>query len=154
MAWEPDYIDKKIITLLQENARMPVKAIAEQVFLTSPSVSARIERMEEEGMIQGYQVIINPEILGYHIKAFIEVQVMPKQRKTFYPFIASFPNVLSCSSISGDYEMMLEMVFKRSEDLDDFIGNLQDFGKTRTQIVFSSPIEHRGVRPLNENETI
>lgn len=147
MAWEPDHIDKKIITLLQENARMPIKNIADQVYLTSPSVSARIERMEEEGLIQGYQVVINPEILGYHIKAFIEVQVMPKQRKTFYPFIESFPNVISCNSISGDYEIMLEMVFKRSEDLDNFIGSLQDFGKTRTQIVFSSPIEHQGVRP-------
>lgn len=151
MAWEPDHIDRKIIMLLQENARMPVKAIANKVFLTSPSVSARIERMEEEGFIQGYQVQINPEMLGYHIRAFIEVQVMPKQRKTFYPFIEQFSNILSCNSISGDFEMILEMVFKRSEDLDDFIGSLQDFGKTRTQIVFSSPIEHRGVRPIDKD---
>lgn len=152
MAWEPDHIDKQIIRLLQENARMSVKAIANQVFLTSPSVSARMERMEEEGFIQGYQVQINPEMLGYHIRAFIEVQVMPKQRKTFYPFIEEFPNILSCNSISGDFEMMLEMVFKKSEDLDDFIGSLQDFGKTRTQIVFSSPIEHRGIRPIDREK--
>jgi len=152
MAWEPDDVDKKIISLLQENGRMSIKNIAEQVYLTSPSVSARIERMEAEDLIQGYQALVNPEILGYHIKAFIEVQVMPKQRKTFYPFIETFPNILTCSSISGDYEMMLEMVFKRSEDLDDFIGSLQEFGKSRVQIVFSTPLERRGVRTIVENE--
>ena len=42
-----DKIDKKIITLLQQNARMPLKALAENVFLSSPAVSARIERLEK-----------------------------------------------------------------------------------------------------------
>ena len=43
-----DKIDKKLITLLQNNARMPLKALAENVFLSSPAVSARIERLEKE----------------------------------------------------------------------------------------------------------
>lgn len=47
-----DRIDKKIITLLQKNARMPLKALAEQVFLSSPAVSARIERLERSRLSQ------------------------------------------------------------------------------------------------------
>ena len=54
-----DKIDKKIITLLQQNARMPLKALAENVFLSSPAVSARIERLEKEEIIEGYEVKIN-----------------------------------------------------------------------------------------------
>ena len=46
-----DKIDKKLITLLQNNARMPLKALAENVFLSSPAVSARIERLEKEEII-------------------------------------------------------------------------------------------------------
>ena len=50
-----DKIDKKLVTLLQENARMPLKSLAEQVFLSSPAVSARIERLEKEGIITSYE---------------------------------------------------------------------------------------------------
>ena len=59
-----DKIDKKIITLLQQNARMPLKALAENVFLSSPAVSARIERLEKEEIIEGYEVKINQLKLG------------------------------------------------------------------------------------------
>ena len=50
-----DNIDRKILTILQQNARTPLKVIAEQVFLSSPAVSARIERLEAAGYILGYQ---------------------------------------------------------------------------------------------------
>ena len=49
MRHELDHIDAKILNLLRENARMPLKEIAEHVFLSSPAVSARIERLEKEG---------------------------------------------------------------------------------------------------------
>ena len=54
MRHELDHIDAKILNLLRENARMPLKEIAEHVFLSSPAVSARIERLEKEGYITGY----------------------------------------------------------------------------------------------------
>ena len=69
-----DKIDKKLITLLQNNARMPLKALAENVFLSSPAVSARIERLEKEEIIEGYGVKINQIKLGYHITAFINLE--------------------------------------------------------------------------------
>ena len=66
-----DKIDKKLITLLQNNARMPLKALAENVFLSSPAVSARIERLEKEEIIEGYEVKINQIKLGYHITCLL-----------------------------------------------------------------------------------
>ena len=91
-----DKIDKKIITFLQQNARMPLKALAENVFLSSPAVSARIERLEKEEIIEGYEVKINQLKLGYHITAFINLEVAPVQKPDFYPFIKSCPNVVEC----------------------------------------------------------
>ena len=61
-----DKIDKMLITLLQKDARMPLKALAEKVFLSSPAVSARIERLEKEQIIEGYEVKVNQLKLGYH----------------------------------------------------------------------------------------
>ena len=59
-----DKVDKKIIQILQKNARTPLKEIAAQVFLSSPSVSARIEKLEHEGVIIGYTARVNPQCLN------------------------------------------------------------------------------------------
>ena len=56
-----DDIDKKLISLLQQNARMPLKVMAEQVFLSSPAVSARIERLVKEGIINSYEAKVNKD---------------------------------------------------------------------------------------------
>ena len=135
-----DKIDKKIITLLQQNARMPLKALAEKVFLSSPAVSARIERLEKEEIIEGYEVKINQLKLGYHITAFINLEVAPVQKPEFYPFIESIPNVIECNCVTGNYSMLMKVAFPSAIELDGFIGQLQHFGKTQTQIVFSTPV--------------
>ena len=137
MRHELDHIDEQIIRLLHENARTPLKAIASQVFLSSPAVSARIERLEKAGIITGYNAIINPAELGYHIKAFINLEVKPGQKKDFYPYIKSCDNVIECNCVTGEYA------------IDHFIGELQKFGSTKTQIVFSTSVPHRGI-PLSD----
>jgi len=140
-----DHIDEAIIKLMQENARIPLKAIAEKVFLSSPAVSARIEFLEKSGIILGYQAQINPLYFGYHIKAFINLEVEPYQKKEFYPYIKACSNVIECNCVTGDYAMLIEVLFPSTVDLDLFIGQLQKFGRTRTQIVFSTSVEHRGI---------
>ena len=67
MEKELDNIDKSIIRILQENARTPVKDIAKEVFLSSPAVSARIERLEKRGILTGYHATVYPLLFGYHI---------------------------------------------------------------------------------------
>ena len=140
-----DKIDKKLVTLLQDNARLPLKALAEQVFLSSPAVSARIERLEEEGIIQGYEAKINQLKIGYHITAFINLEVAPARKPEFYPFIQDCPSVVECNCVTGNYSMLLKVVFPSTMELDAFIGQLQQFGRTSTQIVFSTPVQTRGI---------
>lgn len=140
-----DKIDKKIITLLQENARMPLKALAENVFLSSPAVSARIERLEKDEIISGYGVKINQIKLGYHITAFINLEVAPSQQEEFYPFVRECFNVVECNHVTGNYSMLLKVIFPSTMELDTFVGKLQRFGRTSTQIVFSTPVESRGI---------
>ena len=82
-----DNIDRKILTILQENARTPLKVIAEQVFLSSPAVSARIERLEASGMIMGYQAQLSAAQMGYQIKAFISLDLEPVRKTECYPYV-------------------------------------------------------------------
>ena len=141
-----DSIDKQIIDMLQHNARTPLKTIAEKVFLSSPAVSTRIEHLEKQGIIKGYTATIDKEQLGYHITAFINLEMEPIQKQDFYPWISEVPNVLECNCVTGDYSMLLKVAFPSTVDLDVFIGKLQQFGKTSTQIVFSTAVEHRGIK--------
>lgn len=140
-----DSIDKRIINILQKNARTPIKDIAKEVFLSSPAVSARIEKLEKSGIIIGYHAQINPFLFGYNIRAFINLEVEPNQKKEFYPFIQAIPNVIECNCVTGDYSMLISVVFQTTVQLDHFINELQNFGRTKTQIVFSTSVEHRGI---------
>lgn len=140
-----DEADRKIIELLQKNARTSLKEIASEVFLSTPSVSARISRLEQDGYILGYHAQVDPMLLNYHIKAFINLEVEPVQKPVFYPFIEKIPNVVECNCVTGDYSMLIETLFQTTAELDHFINELQQFGRTKTQIVFSTSVAQRDV---------
>jgi len=140
-----DNIDAKLITIMQKNARLPLKQIAEMVYLSSPAVSARIESLEKQGIITGYMATVDQIKLDYHITAFINLEMTPKQKPEFYPFIRQCPNVLECNCVTGMYAMLIKVAFKSTVELDAFIGQLQRFGNTFTQIVFSTSVQPRGI---------
>ena len=140
-----DSIDLKLLSLLQKNARMPLKQLAEQVYLSSPATAARLDRLEKEGIISGYRAEINLKKLGFPVIAFINLELRPDQKPEFYPFICSHPNVLECSCVTGHFAMHIKVAFDTTENLDQFIGLIQKYGSTETQIVFSTPQEPRGV---------
>ena len=148
-----DTVDEKILTLMQSNARITIKDIAAQVYLSSPAVTARIERLEKIGVIGGYHAQVNASALGYRTKAFVNLDLDPVRKEEFYPFIRKEHNVVECNCITGEYSMLIEVEFFNTDELDDFINRLQQFGHTRTQIVFSTSVEHRGV-PVKRAEFV
>lgn len=142
-----DCIDHKILNLLQENARMTLKEIASKVFLSSPATSARMERLEKEGYITGFHASVNREMMGYNIKAFINVVVDAKLKEEFINEMQQCKNVIECNCITGDYAMLIEVIHASTEELERFVCRLQKYGKTQTQIVYSTAVEHRELLP-------
>lgn len=142
-----DHLDKMIVQLLENNARMPLKSLAEKVFLSSPAVSARIDRLTNSGIIKGFSAIVDETKLGFPIKAFINLEMDPVLKPEFYPYIESIPNVLECHCVTGQYSMIMKVAFPSTSDLDIFINDIQRFGKTSTQIVFSTCVDTRGINP-------
>ncbi|HJB26299.1 MAG TPA: Lrp/AsnC family transcriptional regulator [Firmicutes bacterium] len=140
-----DLIDTKILSLLEQNARIPLKKIAEQVFLSAPAVSARIERLERAGVITGYRAVVNPRQLGYHISAFVNVILSPERQKPFFSFVEGCRNVTECYHVAGPYSMLMKVNFPDTQQLDSFVARVQKFGKTQTQIVFSTVVQPREV---------
>jgi Lrp/AsnC family leucine-responsive transcriptional regulator len=140
-----DEIDQRIVNLLQKDGRAPLKKIAETCYISSPAASARLQRLEKRGYIKAYQGMIDYRKIGYHIKAYVSLEVKPADKTDFYPFIEQIPNVLECDCVTGPYSMLLKVVFPSTDELDSFIGLLQRFGHTQTQIVFSTPVASRGL---------
>ena len=139
-----DAIDRKILRMLQQNARIPLKELAREVYLSSPAVSARIRNLERQGILIGYRAVVDKQKVGYPIQAFINLEMEPRQKAEFYPWAEGEENILECNCVTGQYSMLLRVAFESTMDLDQFIGKLQRFGRTQTQIVFSTPIPLRG----------
>ncbi len=149
-----DVIDIKIINFLQKNARMQIKDIAKEVFLSSPAVSSRIERLEKTGVIKGYHATIDMVKMNYYITAFIDVVIPPEKKEQFSVYVENVKNVVECNFVTGEFSMHLKTVFHTTQELDTFVMELQKFGPTRTQIVFSSNIEPRGVQFTEKNKNV
>ena len=125
-----DHIDREILQILQHNARASLKMIAEKTFLSSPAVSARIEKLEKDGIIL----------------AFINLNVLPEDKQKFYHYAEGIPNILECSSVTGEFSVIMKVAFESTMQLDTFLGQLQKFGKTSTQVVFATHVGPRGVQ--------
>lgn len=136
-----DEMDVQILNLLKMNARMSLKELSSEVHLTTPALSARIDKLENAGFIKGYHADVDLEKIGYKIKAFIQMSVLPEDQRKFYDFIQKKDFVLECSHITGPYSMLLKVVTPTTSELDTFIGELQEFGRTETQVVFSTVLE-------------
>ena len=121
-----DDLDRKILTLLAKNARMPVKEIAEQVSLTSPAVSSRIHKLETDGIISGYTVTLNRPADRMYVDALISLSVAPSKQDAFLELLQNSREV-SCGSMA---------------QLEHLILQFQKLGTTSTQIILSTPVNH------------
>lgn len=140
-----DDIDYKIIKLLQEDGRMPVKRIAQIVSLTPPAVAERIKKLEKSGVIKGYKAIVEPRKLGKDIKAIIIVTMNAGQRKEFIKFATENNNILECHHVTGGFSMLVKAIFRDTAELEELVGKIQKYGNTQTLIILSSPIENKSI---------
>jgi DNA-binding Lrp family transcriptional regulator len=112
-----DRTDRKILEALQQDARLSSAELAERVSLTTSPCWRRVKRLEEEGVITGYQAKVDPERLGYQVTAFVYISLDLKGSKHLQAFeraVMGIPQVLACHRISGRYDHQLVVV---AEDL-------------------------------------
>ena len=140
-----DSADRIILKMLSDNARVSVKQMAQEAYLSSPAVSARVERLEKKGVIKGYQAMLDREALGFHILAFVNIAIAPEKKASLIEYASACPNVLECHHVTGSHSLIFKVCFCSTVDLEAFVGRLQTYGKTETQVVFSTPIEPRQI---------
>ena len=104
-----DDLDKKILMLLEQNARMPVKDIARQVALTSPAVSSRIRRLEEQGVIAGYTALLRDPQRQSSVDALISVSIAPADRDEFLTLARADTQVRQCFHVTGSHSFIVKV---------------------------------------------
>ncbi len=137
-----DYINWKILKSLQKNARQSNTDIAKQVNITSPAVAERIRKMEDLGIIQGYHAQVSHYETGHQLKAIITLRAFMGRLKPFLETVKSFDEVVNCYRITGNENIVMEVVLKNQKHLEKFIDQLITYGECRTHIVLSNVVEN------------
>lgn len=140
-----DELSLKILKCLQKNARVTFVEIGREVGLTSPAVAERVKKMEDVGIIENYKTIVSHTQLGYQLKAMITVRAFVGKLKPFLNVVKTFDEVLNCYRITGNENIIMEVVLKDQFHLEKFIDKLITYGETRTHIVLSDVISNTTV---------
>jgi Lrp/AsnC family transcriptional regulator, leucine-responsive regulatory protein len=144
-----DEIDVRILQLLQEKGRLKRNEIAEEVSLSVPSVSERMKKLEERGVIEGYRAIVNPKRVGYDIGAFIRVMVDgSKHYNSFVERASKLDQVQEVHSITGEGSHILRVLIRNTSSLEQLLSTIQGWPGvhgTSTSIVLSSYKDSRTV---------
>lgn len=118
-----DETDRKILRLLQEDAHLTLKDIANKINLSLTPVHDRVKRLEKEGIIEKYVSILNKKKLGKNLTVYCQVTLNKQTYDTSEAFnqaILNLPEVLECNFVSGNFDYMLKIVIPDMESYHDF----------------------------------
>jgi Lrp/AsnC family leucine-responsive transcriptional regulator len=151
-----DPTDKKIITILQENARLSNAEIADKVGLTASSVHERVKKLEKKGILKRYVAIVDADMLGKPMLAFVRLSVTNQTiNEAIQKLCATEPDILECHNVAGEDCYILKIRAegpKKLERLLMAIKSRSDSIRSVTNIVLSSYKETNFVEPTKGDD--
>jgi Lrp/AsnC family transcriptional regulator, leucine-responsive regulatory protein len=137
-----DKKDFEILRLLQEDAKLTVRDIAEKIHLSATPTHERIKRLERDGVIRQYVALLNNRLVGRGIMVICQVSLKEHDKRTarsFIQAIGSFPEVVECYNISGEFDFLLKIVSSSMESFHKFYVNrlseIKGIGQTKSSFV-------------------
>jgi len=144
-----DTTNWEILHCLQENARLSNAEIGRKVGLSSPAVAERIKKMEDYGILQGFTAQVSYTKTGYQLKAIVTLRAFVGRLKPFLLGVTEFSEVLNCYRITGNENIIMEVVLRDQIHLQEFIDRLISYGEVKTHIVLSNLVENN---PIHGNK--
>lgn len=143
-----DDIDKRLLSLLQANAREGTAQLARTLGLARTTVVARIARLERSGVVAGYGVRLGARRDATTVRAWCSLSVLPKGAPAVLRALQALPEVEEVSAVSGPFDYLVFLRCASHEQLDallDLLGQLDGVQQTQTSIVLSRKIDRRSV---------
>jgi Lrp/AsnC family transcriptional regulator, leucine-responsive regulatory protein len=154
MAASLDSIDILILQLLQHDARLTNKEIADKLSKSVTSVYDRIRRLENSGYIRGYVALLDKERIGKNLTGFITVQLKEHSQtglKAFQKEVVKFQEVMECYQLTGQSDFLIKVAIRDMQEYNDFLMNklstLPNIGVVQTSFVLSEA-KHETAYPL------
>lgn len=144
-----DRRSRRLLKELQAGGRLSFAELGRRIGLSTPATAERVRRLEEAGVIEGYEARINPRALGLDVTAFVRVRVTGAETlaRRLTKLASESPEVLECHRCTGDESFILKVRVGSVGELERLIDRLTPFGMTSTSLVLSSPVE-RWLAPL------
>jgi len=136
-----DAIDRKIANLLQTDGRMTNADLAERIHLSPSACLRRVRRLEEEGVIEGYAMLVNQAAVGKPASIFVEVTLSSQNEQTLDSFEAAVvecPDIMECYLMSGDADYLLRVVAGDATDYErvhKIVARLPGLARARSSFV-------------------
>jgi DNA-binding Lrp family transcriptional regulator len=142
-----DTVDYSILETLQQEGRITNAELALRVGLTPAPTLARVNKLEQGGYIKGYVALLNRDMLGLPVTAFVAVILKShgvEASRNFLKAVENLPEVLECHHIAGDEDYLLKVAVASPADYEHFVLNklsaVADVQRVKTTIVLSTPI--------------
>lgn len=119
-----DKTDKAILKLIQENSRLTIKEIAQQLNLSTTPIFDRMKKMEKNGVISKYVALVNQKLVGKGLTVFVHISISKHGKdalNSFVEAITAHPEVIECHHISGDADFILKLVLDNIDAYNTFI---------------------------------
>lgn len=157
MSHSLDEIDKTILMELQKEGRAQRNKLSEIVKLSVPSVSERMRKLENNGLIKGYHAVLDDKKFNFDILAFVSVEVDDSSLyKKFVAQAMEEPEVLECHSITGDGSHFLKIRTHNTETFEKLLSRIQTWegvNKTRSNVTLTSFKETREI-PIYQSKDV
>ncbi|MCR4368847.1 MAG: Lrp/AsnC family transcriptional regulator [archaeon] len=136
-----DKTDAAILGVLEKNARLSLRKVAVKVGVSVATVMHRLLRLESEGVVRGYSVVVDSQKLGYDLQAITSLIVSKGKLFEVEKKIATHPNVMAVYDVTGSFDVIVISRFKNRKSLDAFIKKIQTYDfveKTETMLVLNT----------------
>ncbi|MDG0054521.1 Lrp/AsnC family transcriptional regulator [Paenibacillus sp. P2(2022)] len=141
MQHQMDDIDHKIMKLLQHNARITISQISKEISMSQPSVKERITKLEERGIISGYNAVFNLRELNRGTTTFILVKTEHCQE--LIDFCKAAKEVTDLFRISGEFNYLIKVQSSSVEEIAEFQDSLVKLGPSKSHICMKNILENR-----------
>jgi len=138
MSVKIDSTDKAILRMLQENARIAFKKIAEKIGVSEATVFVRVKKLQEKGVIKRFTTLVSPELLGKNLTAFVLINADPKKLEDVLTALSRMEDVYEAYDVTGTYYAIVKIRTENREKLAeiiDQIGMIDGVTRTETAIV-------------------
>lgn len=147
-----DEIDINMLNILQKDGRIPISELSKKLALSRPSVTERLNRLQEKGIIEGFSAIVSPVSVGRNLLVMIELDELRIPPLEIEKIIAKESRVIECHRATGHVHYYVKAALTGMDDLQQLIERLIPYCNTRTSILLGTPVEGRVILPIEERE--